>query len=698
MIPNNILVLKELPHTPNGKLDNKKLKVMAESGELFDLASQLKSSNTGDMLDESNKILSIWQKVLKLPNLTIEDDVFENGANSLKVIEFIAYLKKTGIDIVINDVFSNPTVEALDAYIKTKKNTNLLKDADKIESLVLSELGIKVKILCKTVEDQKFVFYGVESLEDFEKNHKKDLLKLLSKEVAPSHYVTHFIELEQISKLNSKTLEIEDVLKKRNLTHDATVIDKLLMQCKIFEEEILAMDFEKEYRMAAIQHYFLDSERYSGTMITFYNLLDIDVFNETITRFVNEQELFRANVVKHGNKLFWRVHENIKNVKIPFADLSAFSRESQFEIVNDICKNIYFKEYEQIRNIYDSSIKEAVFEGLLYRMLLIKISESEFYLILPVNHAIFDAMSGEIVKRRILDIYNEVEKIESAEDESVNNEQSLNAKNKISSINSINSYQKFVDQTRLGPVDITENGLEKLFEVDRYDKAVCELEKSISKYKKDNITYIRLEMQDVGNHNQNDNNAWSSAFEVLRIVAKDFLQINDMPFMIYYYGRKYANEEYFDTVGEFIDMIPMTASVNERSSQIQIKTQEVIENSERYNVNFSTLALHNGKSPLENLEEKIEKINNKTSIVFNFQGKLEKSEMGVFEKFLYNRLMQELNEEEAHNIHVMTRYSNDKIQMDINLPFEVNDDSIQKLLAEKCLALTKYEQKILNKS
>ena len=222
--------------------------------------------------------------------------------------------------------------------------------------------------------------------------------------------------------------------------------------------------------------------------------------------------------------------------------------------------------------------------------------------------------------------------------------------------------------------------------------------KSISKYKKDNITYIRLEMQDVGNHNQNDNNAWSSAFEVLRIVAKDFLQINDMPFMIYYYGRKYANEEYFDTVGEFIDMIPMTASVNERSSQIQIKTQEVIENSERYNVNFSTLALHNGKSPLENLEEKIEKINNKTSIVFNFQGKLEKSEMGVFEKFLYNRLMQELNEEEAHNIHVMTRYSNDKIQMDINLPFEVNDDSIQKLLAEKCLALTKYEQKILNKS
>ncbi|SDY51668.1 non-ribosomal peptide synthetase [Lachnobacterium bovis] len=698
MIPNNILVLKELPHTPNGKLDNKKLKVMAESGELFDLASQLKSSNTGDMLDESNKILSIWQKVLKLPNLTIEDDVFENGANSLKVIEFIAYLKKTGIDIVINDVFSNPTVEALDAYIKTKKNTNLLKDADKIESLVLSELGIKVKILCKTVEDQKFVFYGVESLEDFEKNHKKDLLKLLSKEVAPSHYVTHFIELEQISKLNSKTLEIEDVLKKRNLTHDATVIDKLLMQCKIFEEEILAMDFEKEYRMAAIQHYFLDSERYSGTMITFYNLLDIDVFNETITRFVNEQELFRANVVKHGNKLFWRVHENIKNVKIPFADLSAFSRESQFEIVNDICKNIYFKEYEQIRNIYDSSIKEAVFEGLLYRMLLIKISESEFYLILPVNHAIFDAMSGEIVKRRILDIYNEVEKIESAEDESVNNEQSLNAKNKISSINSINSYQKFVDQTRLGPVDITENGLEKLFEVDRYDKAVCELEKSISKYKKDNITYIRLEMQDVGNHNQNDNNAWSSAFEVLRIVAKDFLQINDMPFMIYYYGRKYANEEYFDTVGEFIDMIPMTASVNERSSQIQIKTQEVIENSERYNVNFSTLALHTGKSPLENLEEKIEKINNKTSIVFNFQGKLEKSEMGVFEKFLYNRLMQELNEEEAHNIHVMTRYSNDKIQMDINLPFEVNDDSIQKLLAEKCLALTKYEQKILNKS
>lgn len=167
--------------------------------------------------------------------------------------------------------------------------------------------------------------------------------------------------------------------------------------------------------------------------------------------------------------------------------------------------------------------------------------------------------------------------------------------------------------------------------------------------------------------------------------------------MVYYYGRKYLENEYFDTVGEFIDMIPMTASVQDTSGVIQEKSQRVIAQSEKYNVNFSALALHQTKRPLEKLWQQVDETVEKTSIVFNFQGKLEDAEMSVFENFLYDRLMQKLNMEEARNIHVMTRYSNNKIQLDINLPFEVQDDSIRSLYENCGLPISGYEQRIVVK-
>ena len=39
MLPNKIIILDELPHTPNGKLNNKELRAMADSGELFETRS-----------------------------------------------------------------------------------------------------------------------------------------------------------------------------------------------------------------------------------------------------------------------------------------------------------------------------------------------------------------------------------------------------------------------------------------------------------------------------------------------------------------------------------------------------------------------------------------------------------------------------------------------------------------------------------
>lgn len=703
MIPNRVLILRELPHTPNGKLDNKRLKKIALSGELFGNAmieEPHKESANADIAVELNErlqavsmvghiwegerqieapttklqkeILSMWKELLHTELLGVSDDLFEYGANSLKVIEFLALMKQKGRDIVINDVFSNPTVKKLEAFLLNQAENDKLKTPREIEEGIEIELGFTVKIL-------KLPEYVIYFLWELTPDKKENIRRYVSENVDAELFVTHFAKGEYFE--DGKALaDIErdkmpeniqtEILELQNKC-DEDLVWNLKLQCERFEETVLAAEVEKEFRMAAIQNYFLSSERYSGTMIAFHQILDLSTFDEAVTAFLNEQGLFRADIVKHGRTLYWRQRENCKCVNVPFADLSAYTREVQFEKVDEICREIYFREYLQIRDLEG---EQQEFTGILYRMLLIKVAENEYYLIIPVNHAIFDAMSGEVVKRRLLELYHQF------------------AKKTTAIYRPQRDYAEFVDQTRLGPVNITEEKLADIFELERYRVALEKLETSIAVFSKKNSTYIRFEMEEL-----DGNNAWSSAFEALRLFARDYLKLSDVPFMVYYYGRKYLENEYFDTVGEFIDMIPMTASVQDTSGVIQEKSQRVIAQSEKYNVNFSALALHQTKRPLEKLWQQVDETVEKTSIVFNFQGKLEDAEMSVFENFLYDRLMQKLNMEEARNIHVMTRYSNNKIQLDINLPFEVQDDSIRSLYENCGLPISGYEQRIVVK-
>ncbi|PYG88041.1 amino acid adenylation domain-containing protein [Ruminiclostridium sufflavum DSM 19573] len=668
MIPNKLLILEELPHTPNGKLDINQLKKMVKTAPVKEAYEKAEPKT-----QKQEEILALWKKLLNLQDMGIDNNLFEMGANSLKVIEFLSLMKRQGYDIVINDVFSNPTVRELEEYIVNRKQRALIKDKASVEAEILKEQGIELKIR-KAEFEQNYVLYFVCDLDEAKKERIK---KFVNEKVDASLYVTHFADM---GNYDARTEDDAGIISLVGLKNECTtdVVKSLNEQCTEFEETILSAEVEKEYRMAAIQNYFLDSERYSGTMISFRNILNLDVFNEAITVFLNEQGLFRADIVKKGNTLYWRQRDEVADVKIPYADLAGYTREVQFALVDRICKEIYFKEYAQLRELFSSEAEQKEFYGLLYRMLLIKASEDEYYLILPVNHAIFDAMSGEVVKRRLLEIY-----LTLSEDKTVQYKQQL-------------SYADFVDQIRMGPVNATQDELLELFEMQDYQEALSELETAIAAYPRGNSTYIRFEMEE--EVEQDNDNAWSRAFEVLRLFVRDYLGIHRIPFMIYYYGRKYLGREYFDTIGEFIDMIPMTASTSESSIAIQEKTQNVIGLSEKHNVNFSALSMYQTKKHMELLEKVVDEINRKTSIVFNFQGKLEENDMSVFESFLYKRLMYELNMEEAKNIHVMTRYSNHKLQLDINLPFEVGDNSLKDFFLGMKLNIINYEQKTVEQN
>lgn len=671
MIPNKFISLGKLPHTPNGKFDLKYLKNINVNQEKVQKKALILPTNKLQKL-----MYDSWKRILEAEEISLDDNFFEIGGNSMKAIMFISEMKKHNVELVINNVFSYSTILDLEYYLNFIRKDDLLTSKKDIELGILSSLKISTNIEEIQIDDLKYIVYCIE---EFNNENKISILNYVNKKVSKSlypHYIISKGTLEEIQNNNDKN-NLNMFEEKMNMidTESDLVLQKINEMQKAFESNILNGEVEKEYRLAPIQQFFLDSERYSGTLLYFDQILDINIFNQTIKTLLLNQGIFRSTLVKRNNLLFWSQHELQENIEIPYVDISNLKKESKIDLLKNISEKYYFKAYDQIKYVLEGTLEETYNNSLLYRMLLLKVTERDYYLFLPVNHSIFDAMSGEIVKSNISEYYNRI----------------LNGE--VIGLENNKQYVDFVDQVRKGPVNITDKELMEEIEVLEYSKYTELLNEKIIKYNSDKSTYVKFEFEFGNDEELSDDNAWQVAFEVFNSFIQEYIGINALPIMIYYYGRNYEEKGYFNTIGEFIDMIPVFIRGNLTSDEMVEKTQEAIAFSEKHNINFSNLSL-NKSQQLRTPEicDFVNERNEKVSMVFNFQGKFEEKEMNLFEEILYERLMHELNMEQSVNIHFMTRYTNNKIQVDINIPFDTQDGTIKDFFENKIKNIKGYKE------
>lgn len=100
MIPHNIFIMDSFPLTINGKIDKIKLNELAEE-------SMANTSKSG------YELLDIWRDVLGRNDFTENDDFFENGGDSLKVIKLIAEMQKVGYSYSVQDIYNIPVLSEL---------------------------------------------------------------------------------------------------------------------------------------------------------------------------------------------------------------------------------------------------------------------------------------------------------------------------------------------------------------------------------------------------------------------------------------------------------------------------------------------------------------------------------------------------------------------------------------------------------
>lgn len=108
MVPARVVAVAAFPLTPQGKVDRTALAALPLG------AGDAGSDGTGE---EAGPLLSLlralWAEVLVVPSVSIDDDFFEIGGDSLRVIRLVGKARRQGLKLRPEDVYNHPVLSEL---------------------------------------------------------------------------------------------------------------------------------------------------------------------------------------------------------------------------------------------------------------------------------------------------------------------------------------------------------------------------------------------------------------------------------------------------------------------------------------------------------------------------------------------------------------------------------------------------------
>lgn len=115
MVPDSIIVLEQMPYLPNRKIDRKAL---PQTGYIEQTVYIAPASTT------EKRMSAIWTNIFELENISVCDDFFSIGGNSLMATRIAsACCKEFDKTITVSNFFENKTIKALSSFVDEQEST-----------------------------------------------------------------------------------------------------------------------------------------------------------------------------------------------------------------------------------------------------------------------------------------------------------------------------------------------------------------------------------------------------------------------------------------------------------------------------------------------------------------------------------------------------------------------------------------------
>ncbi|WP_338871407.1 amino acid adenylation domain-containing protein [Myxococcus stipitatus] len=116
MVPATIALLDTLPLTPNGKVDRRAL----PSPDAASTSSE--RTRVAPRSDTERQVAEVWTRLLEREQVSVHDDFFELGGNSLLAGRLVQLLDQVfGVRVPMRDLFINATIAHLATVIDTRR-------------------------------------------------------------------------------------------------------------------------------------------------------------------------------------------------------------------------------------------------------------------------------------------------------------------------------------------------------------------------------------------------------------------------------------------------------------------------------------------------------------------------------------------------------------------------------------------------
>lgn len=122
MVPSQFIFIELVPLTTNAKVDVKALPLASED-----------NLNKGVFVAASNEVektlCSIWQELLSVDNIGIDDNYFALGGDSIISIQIVSRARKQELHFTVRDIFDNQTVRTLAQVVDTESQFEAQQEA-----------------------------------------------------------------------------------------------------------------------------------------------------------------------------------------------------------------------------------------------------------------------------------------------------------------------------------------------------------------------------------------------------------------------------------------------------------------------------------------------------------------------------------------------------------------------------------------
>ncbi|MEH2283662.1 MAG: amino acid adenylation domain-containing protein [Nostoc sp.] len=131
MIPNAFVILEALPLTPNGKVDRQSLPTPET------LHSELEVTYVMPQTEMERTIATIWQEMLHLEKVGVNDNFFDIGGHSLLMVQVNSKLQEVlQRDLSVVEMFQNPTINSLAQYLSQEQQLSFIGTRDRVQKQI----------------------------------------------------------------------------------------------------------------------------------------------------------------------------------------------------------------------------------------------------------------------------------------------------------------------------------------------------------------------------------------------------------------------------------------------------------------------------------------------------------------------------------------------------------------------------------